>query len=99
MAQLRRILWLAAMALVLTSAATAQTVLPPEAIDAKGLEAFKQYWSTFQEQESKALGEAEKKFKDSWDQVRREHQKQRAQLTAEQLATLEAAAKRYRQHL
>jgi hypothetical protein len=90
---------LALAALVFTGTAVAQTVLPPEELDAKGLEAFKQYWSAFQEQESKAIGEAEKKFKDSWAEVRKEHQKQRAHLTADQLATLEKAAKRYRQHL
>lgn len=73
--------------------------IPPELVDAKAIDAFKQYWSAFDEHEEKLTKDGVKKFKASWDDVKEVYQKKKAKLTTEELEALQRAADKYRDHL
>ncbi len=81
-----------------TARATALDI-PPEQADAKAFDAFKEYWNSFEQYEGQVLGEGQKEFKKSWDEVKKNYQKEQAKLSAEQLATLQKSAAKYRKHL
>ncbi len=98
MAQVKRIL-LALFALLCAEVATAEAPIPPEKVDAKALDAFKEYWGAFDSYEEKLTKDGVKRFKDSWDSVKRAYLEKKAKVSVQELEALQRAAEKYKDHL
>lgn len=72
---------------------------PPELVDGKAIDAFKQYWSAFDEHEEKLTKDGIQKFKQSWDDVKSLYQEKKAKIGTEELEALQRAADKYKEHL
>lgn len=91
--------WLMALLFAALPARADEGLVPPDVADARAVDAFRKYWGAFEEFEGKRLGEGQKKFQDSWNEVKESFQKERAKLSVEQLDALQRAAAKYRKHL
>jgi len=72
---------------------------PPEIVDAKAVDAFKNYWNAFEAYEQNLLKDGQKQFSAAWADVKRNHLKEQLKITNEQLEALQKSAAKYRQHL
>ena len=72
---------------------------PPEVVDAKAVDAFRNYWNAFEAYEQNLLKDGQKQFAQEWESVKRTYQKAQSKVTAEQLDALQKSAAKYRQHL
>ena len=72
---------------------------PPEVVDAKAVDAFKNYWNAFEAYEQNLLKDGQKQFSAAWAGVKRNYLKEQTKITNEQLDSLQKSAAKYRQHL
>jgi len=79
--------------------AEAKSEFPAEVADPQAVDALKKYWNAFESYEYNLLRDGEKRFNDAWLQVKKSYQRERAKISASELASLQKSAATYRSHL
>jgi hypothetical protein len=81
------------------SVAEEERLLSAEVPDPEAVQAFREYWRSFELYEQKTRQDSKQLYQQQWQDIRSQYEENQKQLTSHQLGRLKDAAEKYKKHL